>query len=342
MAAKKLISVSRRAVFLLAVSLSCLPLYAEAVTPFFSANQNPLLQVHDLPPIGSARILAKNQSRYRLVADHASLYTSISEADESLLLDGENSRITFAFAQGLSNGWEWGVQIPYLRHGPGELDSFIQDWHDLFGLPQGGRDTAPRNRLLYQYIRKGVTRFELSQASSGLGDIRIGAGRQWHIADNDTNIALRGMLGLPTGDAQQLRGSGNFDAAFWISADREQQWFGKQGLGKQSGLFGGVGVLLMAPGDVLPELQRRAAIFGSLGAGVQVSPRATLKLQADFHTALYSDSELSSISANAVQLAMGGEVRLGNKTFLDIGVIEDLTVNAAPDVVFQLGLTVRN
>lgn len=315
----------------------CLPLSAEPITPFFSANQSPLLQIHDLSPIGSARILADGQSRYRLVADHASLFVSESLGNESILLDGETTRITFAFTQGLGNGWEWGVQIPYVRHGPGVQDGFIEDWHDVFGFPQAGRDSAPDGRLRYRYVRNGVAEFDITQASSGLGDIRVSAGRQWRTADDDINIALHGMFGLPTGDTQQLRGSGGIDAAFWFSADRGQAWFGKR-----SGVFGGVGVLLMAPGDVLAGLQRSVALFGSLGGGVQVSPRVTLKLQVDFHSAFYSDSEFDAVSANAVQLVMGGDVRLGTKTFLDIAVIEDLTVTASPDVVFQLGLSVKN
>jgi hypothetical protein len=39
-----------------------------------------------------------------------------------------------------------------------------------------------------------------------------------------------------------------------------------------------------------------------------------------------------------VILTLGGTLGLGDKTFLDIGVGEDLNVNASPDITFHLQL----
>lgn len=317
-----------------------IPFAAPVISPFFSTNQNPIIQVHSLPAMGSAQILAEDGRRYRLVHELASHYTVKNTLNESLLFDGETNRSTFVYTRGEGKGWEWGAQIPYVRHGPGSLDSFIEDWHDTFGLPQGGRDTAPRNQLLYRYQRNGVTELLLNERTGGVGDLRLTAGKQWQTERageaNAGWLALRAALSLPTGDSDALSGSGATELALWATANRSESWFGYAG-----NLFGGGGLLLMGSGEVLTDQQRRLAAFASLGAGAQVLPWLALKLQADIHSALYNKSSLKQINATAVQLLMGGDVRLSKQLQLSLMVSEDLTVGASPDVVFHVGLLIR-
>lgn len=309
---------------------------SQSIEPFFSTNQSPIIQIHGLPAIDSAAVLPEHRARYRLTHDLASNYTFKNTANENLLFDGETNRTTFAYARGMDGGWEWGVQIPFVSHGGGSLDGFIVDWHNTFHLPQGGRDIAPHNRLTYHYQRNGVTELLLTDASSGIGDVRLTAGRQWPSASQGIRLALRGALSLPTGDSDALRGSGAVDAAVWATADRQGHWFDIPG-----SLFGGGGLLLMGDGDVLAGQQRRAVAFGSIGGGLRVQPWMSLKLQADIHSSFYDDSELAQINATAVQLLMGGDLQLAKNIRLDLMVGEDLTVSASPDVVFHLGLVVE-
>jgi hypothetical protein len=313
-----------------------LPVAAQSVTPFFTSNQSPVIQIHNLPAIDSAHVLRESSARYRLVNDLASNYTFANRSNENLLFDGETLRNTFVYVRGVGEGWEWGVQIPYISHSGGSLDSFIEDWHDTFGLPQGGRNTAPHNRLNYFYQRNGVTRLSLTESSDGIGDVRVTAGWQQADIGLSTRLSFRGSLSLPTGDSDQLQGSGAAELALWASAQRDQSFFKFPGT-----LFGGGGVLLMGKGDVLANQQRPVAAFGSVGAGARVLPWMSLKLQADFHSAIYEKSSLTQINANAAQLLMGGDLQIGKHTQLDLMVSEDITVHASPDVVFHIGLSFR-
>ena len=309
----------------------------QAVTPFFTSNQSPIIQIHALPAIESAGVLAEGRSRYRLVNDLASNFTTKQKNNESVIFDGETGRTTFAYAQGFGRGLEWGVQIPYVNHDPGSLDTFIEDWHDFFRLPQGGRDSAVHDRLLYQYQDNGVTKLQLDKRTAGIGDVRLTGAWQWPDADKATRLALRAALSLPTGDSDKLHGNGSVDAALWATADRKDAWFGFSG-----SAYAGGGVLLMGDGDVLPDQQRRVALFGSVGAGARVLPWMTLKLQTDFHSPLYKNSKLDQINATAVQLIMGGDLQLSKHVQLDLAVGEDLTVKASPDVVFHVSLVIVN
>jgi len=60
-------------------------------------------------------------------------------------------------------------------------------------------------------------------------------------------------------------------------------------------------------------------------------------LQVDSHSALY-DSELDELGNPPLILTLGGTLGFSDRTSLDIGVGEDLAVNASPDVTFHLNL----
>lgn len=312
---------------------------AQTVTPFYTFNQSPIIQIHGLPAIDSARVLSEDRSRYRLITDIASNSTTRQRSNEDVLFDGETKRLTFSYTQGVGENLEWGIRIPYVSHDGGIFDAFIEDWHDTFDLPQSGRDEAPRNRLTYRYVRNGNTLLNLTDSTDGIGDVRINGAWQWRRAKkpDETNIAVRSSLSLSTGDSDKLMGSGGLDAAFWVSADRAAPWFTFPG-----SLWGGAGILLLGKGDVLANQQRDIALFGSIGGGAKVWSKVSLKLQLDIHTALYDKSNLNQINGNAVQLVMGGDIEIDKNMRLDLAVKEDPTVHASPDVVFHIGLTINN
>ena len=328
-----------RCSFLLGAAL-LVPLLAQArpVTPFFTFNQSPLVQLYGLPAIGNARLLDPGEQRYRLQADLASNYTLGRSAYESLTLDGETTRLTLAFSGHGGRNFEWGLQIPYISHSGGMLDGFIRDWHDTFGLPQGGRETAPIDVLNYRYVRDGETRLEQNLDSDGLGDVRLTGA--WQLmrptGDEETALALRASLKFPTGDPALLYGSGGTDLALWLNGG-----YGGYGLGPSMSLFGGLGVLMMSKGEVLPELQRNTALFGSLGFGAWVLPRLSLKVQVDFNQAIYQYSELTQLADDSLQLSVGGSLRLIKHTRIELAVVEDIAVATAPDVVFHAAIVVQ-
>ncbi|MCX5919169.1 MAG: DUF3187 family protein, partial [Deltaproteobacteria bacterium] len=152
---------------------SLFPLFLQAaeITPFYTQNQSPLVQIYGLPFIGDPSLAAPGKADIRLMLDLASNFVDDSNPRESILLDGESTRISLDARYGIKKDWEVGVVIPYVAQSGGFLDGFIEGYHDLFGFPQGGRDQAPRNRLLYRYLKDGREQLRVDHSSSGLGDI---------------------------------------------------------------------------------------------------------------------------------------------------------------------------
>lgn len=309
------------------------------ITPFTAFNQSPLIQIYGLPHDTTATIVPSGTAQIALNQDLSSNYSVGSNAQERITLDGELYRATVAVRYGLAKGWEVGVEVPYLSQGGGFLDHFIINWHDTFGLPQGGRDSAPRNRLNYSYRKDGVQRLLVTQADSGLGDIALTGGyllADVHDTQHHDSLALKGAVKLPTGDSSSLLGSGSTDVMLQLcgSMNRNSEW-------GTLGMFGSAGALAMSGSDVLRDQHNHIAGVAMLGFGWGPASWISFKVQLNGNTPLYRDSALAEVSKSSLMLVMGGALRFPGEYLLDIGVAEDVAVATAPDVSFHLGLSKR-
>ena len=313
-------------------------LHAVEITPFCTQNQSPLVQIFGLPCIGEASLLPAGKADVRLVLDHASNYVNDSNPRESILLDGESTRVTLDGRYGIARGIEGRVEIPFIILGGGFLDSFIEGYHSTFGFPQGGRNQAPRNHLFYLYLRDGVERLKMDSSSAGLGDLRLHGALQLYREEHNGQraVALRASLKLPTGDTDQLHGSGSTDLSLWVTASDGY----RLAIGPLT-LFGAAGIMGMTDGKILKDQQRNWVGFGGVGVGWSPLRWLAFKVQANGHTSFYKDSELRELNASSVQLTIGGTWAFSEKVTLDLGVTEDVVVKTAPDVTFHLDFRMR-
>lgn len=299
------------------------------VEPFYTYSKGPLVQLYGLPAPQPAVLLAPDARSAAFVIDVNSYYVYRESRGETLLFDGENYRGTLVWRQGLRGGYEWGFDLPYVAYGGGFLDHAIYEWHDIFGLPQGGRDVAPQHELHFRYIRDGQTLLDVNQGAAGIGDVRLTAAKR--VGDAS---ALRASLKLPTGDSSELLGSGAADLAVWLTGQaRETQ--------APVDYFGSLGGLALGRGDVLPEQQRRLVGFGSAGVAWSPAGWPMFQVQLDGHTPFYRDSSLVPLAAHSLSLAVGAAARLGAGTRLEFAVVEDILLATAPDVTFHLRLRSR-
>ncbi|BCS55556.1 DUF3187 family protein [Geobacter sp. SVR] len=308
-----------------------------AITPFRTVNQSPVVQIFGLPSESSATITLAGRTTVSLTQDVASDFAVNSNARERITLDGESYRWTLAVRHGIAERFEVGAEIPYVLYGGGFLDGFIVDWHNAFGLPQGGRDTAPRNKLKYSYTKDGVQKLLMDRSGSGIGDISLTGGYQLYHADDvqsRDDLALRGGIKLPSGNSGSLRGSGStdFNVALCGSMNNFTEW-------GSLGVFGSVGGMVMTRGDVLPDQQNSLVAFGTAGLGWGPTEWISFKFQLNAHTPMYHGSDLRELSTSSLMLVSGGALKLPGNYLLDIGVSEDVAVATAPDVAFHLGLS---
>ncbi len=321
---------TRAPTLLLVLTALASPAFAQGVEvrPFDTTEQNPFAQIYGLPSIGPAKVLAEGRSEWRTSADLANYYAFDSRGPEQITVDGETRRFVVAMRRGAGDGLEYGFELPYVRQSGGGLDHFIERWHDWGGFPNGGREFAPRNRLLIEYQRNGVPLVLLRDPGEGPGDAKLFAARQ--LMSDAPDVALRAALKLPTGDSAGLRGSGAADAALWLSAA-----CGDAQCRGAFAWYAGIGLLYAGKGDVLPQQQRRLIPFGGFGLMWPVSHDFAFKAELDGHDAFYRDSSLRELNS-AAQGLFGGSWRIGRAQSLDFAIGEDVKVSSTPDVQFHL------
>jgi hypothetical protein len=306
---------------------------AELLTPFFTRNQNPFVQIFGLPSAESSRLLPAGSLAVSVVIDAANSFSSGTTAAEAILLDGETYRSTLSWRYGVSDHLEIGADLPYISHRGGNFDGFIDWWHNVSGLPDGGRKQAARNLLRYRYLEDGGERVAILDSASGLGDLMLAAAVPVYGRKGERRLAaLRVTLKLPTGSTSSLMGSGSTDFSLRLSGE-DRQTFSPWDIS----LFGAAGVLLLTGGEIIAERQRHVVGFGTLGFGWQPYSWLALKFQVDAHSAFY-DSELAELGDFSAQLVMGGSLGLHGELVLDLAVSEDIIVYTAPDVVFHVAL----
>jgi hypothetical protein len=303
------------------------------VFPFYTVNQSPLVQIYGLPAADNAILLPKGKIRSMLSVDIANNYGVDENPREQITLDGESYRVLLGFRYGVAKGIEAGIDIPYLDYNGGFLDYIVQGFHSTFGITEGGRDSAPESRLLFQYSRDGVDQFRITHANSGVGDIRLLGGVRLYDDEKlyPRALALRASLKLPSGYSPELQGSGSTDFALWLTGSDDY----RLGSGHFT-LFGAAGGLAMSRGDVLPAQQRNLVAFGTGGFGWSPGPSLAVKAQANAHTPFYKDSNLIELSSGSVQLMIGATFALPAKVLMDFAIIDDLIlISSSPDIVYQ-------
>jgi hypothetical protein len=308
---------------------------AAEITPFYTQNQSPVIQIFGFPSIGEPAVVPARKTGLRLIMDLANNFVEDQNQRESILLDGQSTRISLDARYGISKNFEVGLAIPHIFESGGFTDGFVDWFHNTFSLTGGTRDQSPKNRLIYQYQKDQQVLLKVDKSSHGIGDIQLMGGFQLYQSEVKPSraISLRTSLKLPTGDSQQLHGSGSTDLSLWITAGEDF----RPTIGPMT-LFGAGGVMGMTDGDVLKDQQRNWVGFGVLGLGWSPARWITLKIQANGHTSFYKNSELEELNGNSVQLTIGGTLAFSKNIALDLGLTEDLLIRTSPDVVFHLPL----
>lgn len=249
-----------------------------------------------------------------------------------MIWDGETEEYLVKLRYGVSERLELGIDVPYVNHSGGYLDSFIRKFHSAFGFPNDRQEEFDKNKINYDVKdENGNTLYSMDERNHGLGDIRLSAAMPLFTESihSRRHLAVRSILKLPTGKSDYLLGSGGTDLSAGLAySDKDSLEF------INTVLSANLGMVYLGDSDVLSDKQRNFAGYGGLSLDWLFLSWLDLKLQFDMHTAMY-DSELIQLGTS-MQLIAGGTIHFPGDVLVDLGITEQVTTDATPDVGFYL------
>jgi hypothetical protein len=251
-----------------------------------------------------------------------------SSGDYDFTLDAESQEVRLRLEYALASRWAAVIEVPWRNLSGGSLDGFIDNWHDLFGLPQGPRKNMPDDRLLIDYQQDGQALLHVDDSGSGIADIPIGIGYQAYSSD-ERALGAWLTVKLPVGDSDYLLGSGATDVALSVAGETRlaEKWL----------LFGQVDAVWLGDGDILPRYQDSFAWSGLAGASWNAWRTLELTVQFQANSQIF-DLPVEGLSGDAVILGYGGSYRTTGGWRFDFGMSEDIQVDASPDATFYFAV----
>ena len=312
---------------------------ASEVTPIIVDSTLPVMAGIGLPQASSTQLLEPKQiqfSLFGLVQSHSILRRS-QAPNEELQIDAESRQLGIRADYGLSQKWNVGFTVKQVFLSGGDLDSLIDNWHDLFGLPEGDRPRFGRDQLNVLY-RNNQGEQIINESISGTSDIELRAQYQWLDLPN-YKLAWQFGLSIPVGSSKALVGSDKTDAhiAALFSNDK---LFGFEKWGWHANL----GYLFVSD-DQLFGIETRSNWYSSVGLHWQATERWKFKTQFDGHGGLFRSS-INELSTPAQQVAVAAEFQFNRGSVykpihLEVYFTEDISVGKSADFAFGINIRFR-
>lgn len=312
-----------------AAALSLLPALAVASEPLYVKNLSPIAGLIGLPSQRDAFATEPGRLAVAVHGSIASHYVNDSEDDEFLNLDGETLRGALDLRFGIVHNLDVQLEIPWLDHSGGELDELIDDWHDFWGMSDGGRSDVPRDLLDYRYVTPDGG-FGLQEDASGLGDINLSLNYAFY-RDEDAAASVAVGYKFGTGDEEDFTGSGEDDV--WVAV----RFSGRHLSDLPLSWHGHAGYLRAGESDMIEGFQEEDFWFAGLSMDWSFAANWSALVQVDAHAAPLK-SDITGVGDEAYLGTVGVRWRFAEHWSGDFSVVEDIGVETAPDVTFQFSV----
>ena len=301
--------------------------------PIAARILQPAALIFPSPRPSRARLPERGDGRALVDLQYSSIFERRTSAEGAARFDGEIARLAAQVLLGAGEGFAFAVEPTLLFASSGFLDHTIDAFHQMTGLPGGGRESFPRDQYSMELERGGVTAWSLEEDEVLLGDLPVtGMVTVLEEGPGQPEVAARVMVEIPTGDDSSGSGSGGWDTAAGVVFEKSV------GRWTWTGHLDGVRVdtpraFLDAGVDV------EFLLFAGAGAEYRWSDRTSLLLQLQYRSSLTQDLPLEEIDREILDLGVGLAHDLTRESALTLSFHEDVVAAAGPDFTLYLGLS---
>lgn len=264
-------------------------------------------------------------------------YTSIFEEEQApgqrVAFDGEVARASLRVRRGLGSRTDVEVELPALFASSGFLDRIVNEFHDLFGFPDQGREDAEDDQYRMRLRRGGDVIYDLEEDRLGLGDVPVALTHRVRVEDEDgPGVAVRLGVELPTGSEDRGFGNGGVDWGAGVLAERSAgRWT----------FTGALDWTTNAQPDAWRDADVAAKDLGHAQVGVEYrwSDRLSLLGQLYWTSPMTRDFDVEEFNREILDLALGCAWGGGEGPTWFAAFQEDVIAATGPDfgVVFGVG-----
>tara|TARA_B100000029_G_scaffold389840_1_gene386347 strand:- start:46781 stop:47869 length:1089 start_codon:yes stop_codon:yes gene_type:complete len=262
-------------------------------------------------------------------------YKSAPLNEYRLFADTETLRVALDLDWRLISMLQIGLTLPFIRHSGGFLDGFVEDFHKLFKLTNGGREETPRNNHGVFVVRNGKFWIENTKAASfSLGDIVLRIKLPLYHHKDIFNISMSGALKLPTGNIDKLTGSGGIDvqAALFASLSPYKRLAVHYNLSHSW-----LGNPLQTKAFPVRSILTNLIAFEYLATN-----RLKAQVQINSNTGPFPDSRLGPLNRTAFEVSGGTKYGFSDNMTLELAIIENLSqYQNTPDIGIHVGILWR-
>ena len=190
--------------------------------PFNYRTQSPIYLLFFMPKAQRAKTIGANHFKIGYSISYANNYeTDDSPTGFSATFDFESLRSAIDASYGITDWLEVALEIPFIHHQGGHFDNFLQDYHDAFNFPNGGRDLVSNGVHQYFVSYNGIDFYRVNPTDYEIGDInlslKLNAIKE---AKAIPAISFFGGIKFPTGHVSEGVGSGRFDGTFGMAVEK--------------------------------------------------------------------------------------------------------------------------
>jgi len=317
---------------LLLLVLVCVPRLAcgQAVGPFQTSEQNPLYRMLYVPDAEAADPVAEGVLRI----DFSTSYSDVFEVDNSErhyhIFDLEQMTNSLTLRYGFSPSLELGVRVGLYTDWRGFLDRPISGFHNLFGLPNAGRENRPNNEYLFLFEHDDLASgpFRPESEGSRLSLESLGLHAKWSIYAKDDSSQALSLAGAIRRAGGRLE-DGRFGGAVSLQ--------GRASTESKFHFHGSVGLTFADPPAQLRPITRDHALFLSTAAEYRIRPRFSLIGQISGSSNYFKGFDAGPLDKMPLNLVLGmGSTTEGGWRW-QLSFAEDL-IPSGPAVDFTVDL----
>lgn len=266
-------------------------------------------------------------------------YSSMFEVGDGggavVSFDGEILRTGALLRAGVVDGGDVSIEIPLVYASKGFLDVFIETWHSILNLPDGGREDRPRFDYDMDVSVDGEEIWHLEGDRLGLGDVPI-VWTQRVVTESPSApaIALRAGIELPTGS--EARGFGNGGIDFGGGVLLEKSW-------GDFTLTGGIDyVVTQRPSSFVGSgVDAADLVYANSGLEWRCSDAVSLFAGLRYTSEATRDLLIEEIGDPVLELDLGVLFDAWDGACWSLGFSEDVIAASGPDFTAFAGLSTQ-